>query len=393
AEPSTTSRDWISAMLAHGEPGTCHLKSPMYHWRNVGWGSNMNQILKRWVGSIIGGQQDCSLDVTQACIQQIRCPSGPTGAARDVTGWHCMFKPMSRLCTFQASSVSRTSRRSGPLHRMSESPRLPLEMRERRLTLFITPTPTAVTTLPRALPTAIHPNSFLARQALQDHEIARENYASNSTLKIPLPGPHDTAAVASAVLDFMYSHAQPWFQNDIQAILREDNISSLRQEKFVAIHVRRGDKLRREASRVEVWVYLEAAALHIWQTSGDRSGVNSVSGVWVSSDDSSVLADVQELAPSYFPNVQKDKIITISFRDNGPGHPNETPDELSTKAHEMTYELYVGLHAELEMMATADVFVGTFSSNIARFVYVMRESNGLPRSSTVSVDEPRWNLH
>ncbi|CAN0468789.1 unnamed protein product, partial [Scytosiphon promiscuus] len=38
-----------------------------------------------------------------------------------------------------------------------------------------------------------------------------------------------------------------------------------------------------------------------------------------------------------------------------------------------TYELYVGLHAELKMMSEADVFVGTYSSNIARPVYVMRE--------------------
>lgn len=58
-----------------------------------------------------------------------------------------------------------------------------------------------------------------------------------------------------------------------------------------------------------------------------------------------------------------------------------------------TYELYVGLHAELRMMSEATVFVGTFSSNVARFVYVMRESNGFSRNSTVSVDEREWYLH
>lgn len=44
-ESSTASREWTSAMLKYGEPETCHLKSPMYHWRNVGWGSNMNREL------------------------------------------------------------------------------------------------------------------------------------------------------------------------------------------------------------------------------------------------------------------------------------------------------------------------------------------------------------
>lgn len=81
--------------------------------------------------------------------------------------------------------------------------------------------------------------------------------------------------------------------------------------------------------------YLEAAALHLWRSTSNPSGVESITGVWVSSDDSSVLPEAQELAPVYFPNVQKDKVITISFRDTGPEHPNTTPDELSTKAHEM----------------------------------------------------------
>lgn len=57
-----------------------------------------------------------------------------------------------------------------------------------------------------------------------------------------------------------------------------------------------------------------------------------------------------------------------------------------------TYELYVNLHAELCMMSEADVFVGTFSSNVARLVYLMRESNGFPRNSTLSVDELDWWL-
>lgn len=57
-----------------------------------------------------------------------------------------------------------------------------------------------------------------------------------------------------------------------------------------------------------------------------------------------------------------------------------------------TYELWIGLHAELRMLSEAECFVGTFSSNIARLVFVMREVQGHPQNSTVSVDEPRWHL-
>ncbi|CAM9358386.1 unnamed protein product [Scytosiphon promiscuus] len=332
ADEFSAARERIGALLAYGEPGICHLKSPMYHWRNVGFGSNLNQLLKRWVGSIRSGYQDCGMDVTQDCLQQVRCSSGEAGMAQEIVGWRCMFKPMPRLCTLETGSE------------------------------------------------------------LEDQRIARLNYASDITGKHPLQEPPDKATVASAIVDFIYSHMQPWFEEDINAILRERTIATLREENFVAIHVRRGDKLRKEASRVEVSVYLQAAALHLWESSGDRSGVASISGIWVSSDDSTVFPEVQALASRYFPNVQADKIITISFRDDGPDHPTERRDELSTKSYEMTYELYVGLNAELKMMSEADVFIGTFSSNIARFVYLMRDSNGLSRNSTVSVDEPVWSL-
>lgn len=46
----------------------------------------------------------------------------------------------------------------------------------------------------------------------------------------------------------------------------------------------------------------------------------------------------------------------------------------------------VGLFAELQMLAGADVFVGTFSSNIGRLVFLMRESLGFARDSSLGAD-------
>ena len=54
------------------------------------------------------------------------------------------------------------------------------------------------------------------------------------------------------------------------------------------------------------------------------------------------------------------------------------------------YASYVVFFAELTMMAEGNVFVGTFSSNVARMLVLLREAKGLPRSSTVSVDNPTW---
>lgn len=65
---------------------------------------------------------------------------------------------------------------------------------------------------------------------------------------------------------------------------------------------------------------------------------------------------------------------------------------LPSRVDYQTYERYVILHTELAMMSAADVFVGTFSSNIARLVFLVREGLGFPRNSTISVDDPLWHL-
>lgn len=48
------------------------------------------------------------------------------------------------------------------------------------------------------------------------------------------------------------------------------------------------------------------------------------------------------------------------------------------------------LVAELRMLANADVFSGTFSSNIGRMVVLLREALKMPRASAVSSDTPGW---
>ncbi|CAN0322239.1 unnamed protein product, partial [Hapterophycus canaliculatus] len=52
----------------------------------------------------------------------------------------------------------------------------------------------------------------------------------------------------------VYSNLQPWFKADMRTILDEDTLVSVRDGSYVAIHVRRGDKLKKEAQKVEVEV-------------------------------------------------------------------------------------------------------------------------------------------
>lgn len=50
------------------------------------------------------------------------------------------------------------------------------------------------------------------------------------------------------------------------------------------------------------------------------------------------------------------------------------------------------LLAELHMLSEADVFSGTFSSNIGRMVVLMRETLHMPRDSAVSCGNDVWYL-
>lgn len=50
------------------------------------------------------------------------------------------------------------------------------------------------------------------------------------------------------------------------------------------------------------------------------------------------------------------------------------------------------LKAELDMLAGATVFAGTYSSNMGRLLALMRRSLNKPAKSALSTDRPTWFL-
>ena len=50
------------------------------------------------------------------------------------------------------------------------------------------------------------------------------------------------------------------------------------------------------------------------------------------------------------------------------------------------YGAFVYTFADIEQLAAADVFVGTFTSNVGRLVAMLREGLGKPRESSISLD-------
>ncbi|CBJ31598.1 hypothetical protein Esi_0267_0024 [Ectocarpus siliculosus] len=165
------------------------------------------------------------------------------------------------------------------------------------------------------------------------------NYEESQRINVPQPSPrtqlHDETETAAALLGYVYSNMQPWFKEDTDAMLLQSDVHSVRSVRYVAIHVRRGDKVTlQEASRTEVEVYLQAAASILQNSTGSVDGPNSIGGLWVSSDDPSVLPEVKALASTYFANVQDDRVVSITFRAEGLAQ-DGNKDQLPTTSHRM----------------------------------------------------------
>ena len=58
--------------------------------------------------------------------------------------------------------------------------------------------------------------------------------------------------------------------------------------------------------------YLEAARSYIMNPMGVNVSVEDIRGIWVCSDDDSVLSDVKQAFAEFFPNVELERILWIS---------------------------------------------------------------------------------
>lgn len=56
-----------------------------------------------------------------------------------------------------------------------------------------------------------------------------------------MPLPHDVC-IWQMLHNLLHTNIQPWFKADVQAILGEPDIATMRSGKYVGLHIRRTDK-------------------------------------------------------------------------------------------------------------------------------------------------------
>lgn len=138
-----------------------------------------------------------------------------------------------------------------------------------------------------------------------------------------------------------------------------------RAKTLVGVHVRRGDKVR-EVAEVEIARYVDAI----------RVVSNESVPVFVASDDGSAIMDVRR-------RLNERIVLATKGVERREGH---VQAEMNRRFMKGKYGSVVELLFEVEVLANASIFVGTFSSNLARLVHVLRKGG---EESSVSLDD-RW---
>ncbi len=133
---------------------------------------------------------------------------------------------------------------------------------------------------------------------------------------------------------------------------------------FISMHIRRGDKIK-EANDTALDVYFGKAAEH-----------TSIRRCFIFSDDYSVIEEAKAKYPEW-------DIFTIT-KDKDTGY-NHSKFESSSKDVRRERMLY--LFANVEIMAKAEYFFGTLSSNIGMYMYWR-----MPDEHCIGVDFKEWKI-
>lgn len=163
---------------------------------------------------------------------------------------------------------------------------------------------------------------------------------------------------------------QPWINRDVASRLKDVNLT----EPYIAVHIRRGDKLLRES---------KPFVRQHWQKRGYNESTQpknyvpfahymehlkedkNIKTVYIATDDPVTVK--QEIAN--FTNTQGYTFIL-------------NPDEASSTGHSVhnihdcrvLYSKTIAAVTDLSILLKADIFVGEFSSNWGRFLYMWRTS-------------------
>ncbi|CAM9350478.1 unnamed protein product, partial [Laminaria digitata] len=329
---------WLK-QYKEGTPG-CKLGRGSYTWRPCGFGSNINSMLNTWAHLLaVEDWSEISLICDDTQFQSLNCSSESGGLVSQ--GWGCLFRSIPHMCVFDTAQAWTNHMISANVSDEDQH----------------------------------HTTTDLTFFGIR---------YSGADIVNSLQGLRVDRLGASAVLaKYLWSYMTPWLRKDVHFVTHAEK--AFQGSPFLGLHVRRGDKLRAEANAIAVEEYLKTAA-NYFEDEYMLTGVNVIKAIWVASDDPDVVDEVRTLAPAYFPNVPSEAIVYVAFGMAG----GPATRGVDTTTRTQGYGSFVYILADLEQLAAAELFVGTFTSNVGRFVVLLREGLGKPRYSSISMDASSW---
>lgn len=132
------------------------------------------------------------------------------------------------------------------------------------------------------------------------------------------------------------------------------------RDNYVAVHIRRGDKLLREAKKVRIADYFSYVDLYEYDQ------------IFVATDDYEAYNEVK----SIYPNID----VVTNASKSSKGH---TQAIFNSQSEDSISEDLYDLIAEVEILRCSKYFIGSFTSNIGRYVHILR--SGI-NSSSVDIE-------
>lgn len=327
----TFSKQWMEQYSK--ETDTCAYESNStidvtnrFTWLGCGLGYNMNSFLNSWLHSLIIGKVD-NFSVIVGKGMLEELKCHEESSGMVPSGWNCVFDDIPHICVYEPHKHWVT-----PEQEVMYSPENAREQQR--------------------------------RSVKKDFKRIEENLENLVDV--------DYMGALSKLVEYLWNHMTPWFRKDVDEYYSSTGTT-------LALHVRRGDKITTgEARFTHVDVYLKAAVEYLEKESTEMN-VDDIRSIYVASDDPSVLYEVRNHSLKFFPNISEESVIF-----------SKDKEKRVTRSKFQGYSSLVELVADLEKLSYSEVFVGTFSSNIGRFVTVLREFRGKKRESSISVDVVNW---
>lgn len=318
-----------------------------YKWQECGIGYNLNTMINSWLYYIsVENDNEFSLvmDYEQGMLSSLECSNA--------NGWNCIFGDIHHLHVIE--SVEKFEQKLILSNVSSENIEKSIEEINKEGWGA--------------------PNSIFSRRTIINNNL-------NTKFGI------DHLSGLSIIFKHIWKNMSQWIRNDIDSF---NHSNVFKEYPYIGLHIRRGDKIYfKEANITNTEVYLQEALYYLEST----NRVSEMKGIWVASDDTEVIHEVRNLSSTYFPNILHEDIVYHS--DKGIDQtkkekrvPWDTP--ISTRSKKQTYESFMYLFLDIEMLSKAEVFIGTFSSNLGRLIVTSRESFTQIRDSSISVDWKNW---